>query len=102
MYQCLFIGTGSNGTCTLCFFPIDNTISRDDPVMKSVMTTIESSINDADNIHQLVPFSWIKTIDELTNLNRSSITIQEYSSIYYVKQTQMNLIFFATFMRWAT
>ena len=81
MYQCLFIATGSNGTCTLCFFPIDNTLSRDDPVMKSVMITIESSINDADYNHQLVPLSWMKTNDELTNLKRSSITIQEYSSI---------------------
>jgi hypothetical protein len=81
MYQCVFIGAGSNGTCALCFFPIDNTLSRDDPVMKSVMTTIESSINDADYTHQLVPLSWMKTLDELTNLKRSSITIKEYSSI---------------------
>ena len=81
MYQYVFIGTWSNGTCTLCFFPIDNTISRDDPVMKSVMITIESSMNDADYTHQLVPLSWMKTLDEVTNLKRSSITIQEYSSI---------------------
>ena len=81
MYQYVFIGTGSNGTCSLCFFPIDNTLSRDDPVMKSVMTTIESCMNDADYTHQLVPLSWMKTLDELTNLKRSSITIQEYSSI---------------------
>ena len=49
--------------------------------MKSVMATIESSMNDADYTHQLVPLSWMKTLDELTNLKRSSITIQEYSSI---------------------
>ena len=81
MHQCAFIGTGSKGTCTLCFFPIDNTLSRDDPVMKSVMTAIESSMNDADYTHQLVPLSWMKTLDEVTNLKRSSITIEEYSSI---------------------
>jgi hypothetical protein len=81
MYHCVFIGTGSNGICTLCFFPIDNTLSRDDPVMKSVMTAIESSMNDADYTHQLVPFSWMKTLDELTNLMKSSITIVEYLSI---------------------
>ena len=79
--MCAFIGTGSNGTCTMCFFPIDNTLSRDDPVMKSVMTAIESSMNDADYTHQLVPLSWMKTLDEVTNLKRSSITIEEYSSI---------------------
>jgi hypothetical protein len=38
-------------------------------------------MNDADYTHQLVPLSWMKTLDELTNLKRSSITIQEYSSI---------------------
>ena len=75
------MGAGSNGTCTLCFFPIDNTLSRDDPVMKSVITAIESSMNDADYTHQLVPLSWMKTLDELTNLKRSFISIQEYSSI---------------------
>ena len=76
-----FIGTGSNETCSWCFFPIDNTLSRDDPVMKSVMTAIETSLNDADYTHQLVPLSWMKTLDEVTNLKRSSITIQEYSLI---------------------
>ena len=81
MYQCSFIGTGSNGTCALCFFPIDNTLSRDDPVMKSVMTEIESSLNDAAYTNQLVPLSWMKTLDEVTNLKRSSITLEEYSSI---------------------
>jgi hypothetical protein len=49
--------------------------------MKSVMTAIESSMNDADYTHQLVPLSWMKTLDELTNLQRSFISIEEYSSI---------------------
>jgi len=49
--------------------------------MKSVMTTIETSLNDADYTHQLVPVSWMKTLDEVTNLKRSFLTIDEYSSI---------------------
>ena len=49
--------------------------------MKSVMTAIECSLNDADYIHQLVPLSWMKTLDEVTNLKRSFITIEEYCSI---------------------
>ena len=49
--------------------------------MKSVMTAIESSMNDADYTHQLVPLSWMKTFDEVTNLKRSSITIDEYFTI---------------------
>ena len=56
-------------------------MSRDDPVMKSVMTAIETSLNDAHYTHQLVPLSWMKTLDEVTNLKRSFISIQEYSSI---------------------
>ena len=81
MHLCAFIGTGSNGTCTLSFFPIDNTLSRDDPVMKSVMTAIASSINNAEFTHQLVPLSWMKTLDEIINLKKSSISIEEYSAI---------------------
>ena len=81
IFQCAFIGTERNGSCTLYFFPIDNTLSRDDPVMKSVMTAIESSINDAEYTHQLVPLSWMKTLDVVTNLRRSYITIEEYLSI---------------------
>jgi hypothetical protein len=81
IFQCAFIGTGSNGSSTLCFFPIDNTLSRDDPVMKSVMTAIESTMKDANHTHQLVPLSWMKTLDEVTNLKRHFITIEEYSSI---------------------
>jgi hypothetical protein len=49
--------------------------------MKSVMTAIETSLNDAHYTHQLVPLSWMKTLDELTNLQRSFISIKEYSSI---------------------
>jgi hypothetical protein len=49
--------------------------------MKSMMATIESSMNDADYTHQLIPLSWMKTLDEVTILKKSSITIEEYSSI---------------------
>ena len=49
--------------------------------MKSVMTAVENSMNNADYTHQLVPLSWMKTLDEVTNLKRSSISIKEYSSI---------------------
>jgi hypothetical protein len=49
--------------------------------MKSVMTAIESSMKEADYIKTHVPISWMKTLDEVTNLKRSFITIQEYSSI---------------------
>jgi hypothetical protein len=49
--------------------------------MKSVMTAVEYSMNNADYTHQLIPLSWMKTLDEVTNLKRSSISIKEYSSI---------------------
>ena len=49
--------------------------------MKSIMTAIEISVNGADYTHQLVPLSWMKTLDEVTILKKSSITIEEFSSI---------------------
>jgi hypothetical protein len=45
------------------------------------MSAIGISMNDTDYVHQLVPLSWMKTLDEVTNLQRSSITFEEYSSI---------------------
>ena len=49
--------------------------------MKSVMTEIENCMTLAEYTQKKVPISWLKTLDEITNLIKSSITIQEYSSI---------------------
>jgi hypothetical protein len=49
--------------------------------MKSVMTEIENCMKSAEYTQNKVPISWLKTLDEITNLKKSSITIQEYSLI---------------------
>lgn len=66
---------------TLCFFPIDNTLSRKDPVMKSVMTEIENCMKSAEYTQKEVPISWLKTLDEITNMKKSFLTLEEYTSI---------------------
>lgn len=65
----------------MCFFPIDNTLSRKDPVMKSVMTEIENCMELAENTRKKVPISWLKTLDEITSIKKSFLTYEEYTSI---------------------
>jgi hypothetical protein len=56
-------GEGANGKADLCFFPVDNTLSRADPVMGRLLETIEKAIDDSDYVHEERPLSWLQTLD---------------------------------------
>lgn len=49
--------------------------------MKSVMTEIENCMKSAAYTQQKVPISWLKTLDEITSLEKSFLTYEEYKSI---------------------
>lgn len=68
-------GIGANGTTTLMFFPVDNTLSDKDPVIESIMNTIENCLDEADYPHIDIPISWIKVYDQLKLQSKSSISL---------------------------
>ena len=56
-------------TCTnsssLSFFPVDNTIGFQDPVLKSLMLTIENKMKTLPYVMDKKPLGWFKVLDEM-------------------------------------
>lgn len=60
-------GVGTRGSTTLHFFPIDNTLGRSDPTMIRLLSLFETTIAKSDYVNQMIPLTWLKCIDELTD-----------------------------------
>ena len=58
-------GTGVNGTCTLWFYPVDNTLGRNDDSLRQMSTAVERAMNDGPFTHKKVPLTWLRLLDEL-------------------------------------
>ena len=51
----------------MCFYPVDNTLSRDDPTVRSMLSVIEDRIEHSDYVREEKPLSWLKVLDRLTD-----------------------------------
>ena len=64
-------GVVSTGRGLLWFYPVDNTRSTDrsndgrDPVLGQLIASLEAAIQSCDQLHRLVPFTWMKLYDKL-------------------------------------
>lgn len=75
------LGQGVKGRTTLSFFPIDNTIHRNDATMGHLLSTIETAMDKSPYIHKDVPLSWFKCLDNLNGHNQCYLSLKEVRSI---------------------
>ena len=74
-------GVVRNAAQGLCFFPVDNTIGRQDVVVKDVMTQVELVLDAADYIRAQYPLSWFKVLDEMGARNTPYLTLGEVEGL---------------------
>ncbi|KAJ1434190.1 hypothetical protein B484DRAFT_394161, partial [Ochromonadaceae sp. CCMP2298] len=70
-------GVGSNGRTTLCFYAVDNTLSRGDPTTKQLLTDVERVISEAAYVKEEKPLVWLQVLDRLAAEKRSFLTLAE-------------------------
>jgi hypothetical protein len=58
-------GEGRNGRAALWFFPIDNTIGREDLVLGELMAALEESLLASPFVQQMKPITWLRVLDIL-------------------------------------
>jgi hypothetical protein len=58
-------GRGRDGNVCLFFFPVDNTMGRDDPSIAALMKELESTLSVDPIVQQRKPLAWLRTIDIL-------------------------------------
>ena len=61
----------------LCFFPVDNTKGRSDPVIRGLMQSVEVVINESDYVRELKPLSYFRAIDAISGAKQHFLSYQE-------------------------
>jgi hypothetical protein len=61
----------------LFFFPVDNTASRDDIVMKQLLVVVEDTMLKSDGVNQQIPLCWLKLLDAMMALGKSLMPLTE-------------------------
>eukprot|EP01040_Poterioochromonas_malhamensis_P014069 gene14069-biopygen3173 len=79
------IGDGSG---RLCFFPNNNTLTKNNAVSQELLRSIEQSLGAADYMRREIPMMWIKMLDEMKGLDRSYLSYEEILRMTEVKYQQ--------------
>lgn len=74
-------GVGVRGTTTLNFFPVDNTLGRADPTVKSLMTLLEQELEKSEFVNQSIPFTWLKCLDLITERKETHFALSEVQRV---------------------
>ena len=61
----------------LCFFPIDNTRGRNDPVMTTLMKCIEEVIEAQPHVQKMLPLMWFRVLDWMNGQSRFHLMYDE-------------------------
>ena len=69
--------TGANGKSDLFFFPIDNTLGRNDEELQKMLSAVENVIDESDYVHAEQPLSWLQTLDKLKSRKESYVLYDE-------------------------
>ena len=89
-------GVGKDGArATLCFFAVDNTRGRDDPVLMQAMACMERAMHEAEYTHVKVPLEWLSLIDALRETKKSFFELSTFTEIAMkngVKEAHIPLI----------
>jgi GTPase SAR1 family protein len=55
----------------LCFFPVDNTLGKIDPVLGKLMLQIEASVMQSEHLKHKIPFAWFALLDRVQELKQA-------------------------------
>jgi hypothetical protein len=72
---------GTNGTTLMYFFPVDNTLSRSDPTMINLLTTMEEVMQASSFTNEKVPLAWLKTLDDIQSQDTSFLKLDDVVSM---------------------
>ena len=65
----------------LYFFPIDNTLGRNDPTMTTLMKCIEAVIETQPYVQKMLPLMWFRVLDWMNGQSRFYLTYDEVAKI---------------------
>ena len=60
-----FLASGSKGKTHMYFFPVDNTLSRRDPVVIDLLEAMENVMHTSAFTNEMVLLTWLKTLDDI-------------------------------------
>lgn len=69
--------TGANGKSDLFFYPVDNTLGREDTELQKMLAAVEKVIDESEYVHAEQPLSWLQTLDQLKSRQDSYVTYDE-------------------------
>jgi len=73
-------GSRSTGMGILWFFPVDNTVGHEDPVMQQLMSDVQKYVMAEEYVQRKVPLPWLGVIDVLSQDRRVFISLDEFES----------------------
>eukprot|EP01038_Epipyxis_sp_PR26KG_P009604 gene9604-12933_t len=65
----------------LCFFPVNNREGGNDHIIRTLMNRVESVISESSYAKKKVPFTWMKSIDQLSSLKKCDYNKDEVIAI---------------------
>eukprot|EP00392_Amoebophrya_sp_AT5.2_P019627 g20561.t1 len=74
-------GEGVNGTCTLWFYPVDNTLGRGDDSMSQMTVAAEKAMDEGSFTHKKVPLTWLRLLDELQGKKESWFSLRDVATV---------------------
>ena len=75
-------GEGTRGSTNLFFFPINNTLGRNDPMISRLMISIEEIVSESFYIQEEIPWIWLQLIDRLKDMKRSFLTYPDVVQLF--------------------
>jgi hypothetical protein len=73
-------GSRSTGKGLLWFFPVDNKVGHEDPVMQQLMSDVQKYVMEEEYVQRKVPLPWLGVIDMLSQDKRVFISLDEFES----------------------
>ncbi|CAM9943761.1 unnamed protein product, partial [Ectocarpus fasciculatus] len=74
-------GSSNRAKTLLHFFPVDNTLHRNDPVMADMMSAVEEKLKSSRYSNQLIPLTWFKCHDTMVATKKSCLSLLEVTRI---------------------
>ena len=74
-------GTSKGAKTTLYFFPVDNTIHRNDPVIANMMVEVEKKLKVSRYTGKPIPLTWFKCMDNMTATKKTCLQLKEVKRI---------------------
>jgi GTPase SAR1 family protein len=68
---------GCNGKADLFFFPVNNKLANDDPIVQKLLQIVENVIDHSNYVHVKRPLNWFRVLDLFKSMNVPYLTFSE-------------------------